>query len=281
MATVYCYNHTQIVPLETGTVSPIDLVVQRGYGIFDFLRVSQNKPLFIDDHLDRFFRSAEIMHLSIPETRAQVKAILFELIEKNNLPSSGCRLLIAGGPAPDGYTIQAPHLLIIQQPLVAPSKELNKKGLYLRSYQHQRQLSEVKTTDYLMAIWLQPWLKSHEADDLLYHYYGMVSECPRSNIFMVTKENLLVTPDANMLKGVTRKQILSLAAENNIRFEERPIKMHEFFQAKEAFITSSTKRITPIRQIDEHCFEPLAPQSLTERIFQLLVEKEENYLNAF
>jgi len=104
------------MPIEEAGVPVTDLLVQRGYGIFDFLRVAGNKPLFIEAHLDRFFHSAATMRLGIPQTREEIKTIVSVLIAKNQLAYSGIRMIIAGGDAPDGYTIEHPHLIIIQAP---------------------------------------------------------------------------------------------------------------------------------------------------------------------
>lgn len=274
MKNLYCFANNQIELIENAGVPVGDLMVQRGYGIFDFLRVQDNKPLFLQAHLDRFFNSAAIMRLNIKETREQVIELVNQLIQKNNIPSSGIRLLIGGGDAPDGYTITAPHLIIIQQPLTAPADYLAEMGIHLVSYNYTRQLAEVKTIDYLMAIWLQPWMKSLGGDDILYHNGGIITECPRSNIFMVTADNVLVTPNSGMLKGITRNNILSIAAENNIPFEERPIHLNEFALAKEAFITSSTKRMTLVRQIDANLLDNSNKGSLSGILFDLLLTKE-------
>ena len=231
----------------------------------------------MDAHLDRFFNSAAIMRLNIKETREELIGLVHQLIEKNNIPSSGIRLLIGGGDAPDGYTITAPHLIIIQQPLVAPLDQLDENGIHLVSYNYTRQLAEVKTIDYLMAIWLQPWMKSLGGDDILYHQGGIITECPRSNIFMVTADNVLVTPNSGMLKGITRNNIISLATENNINFEERPINLNEFATAKEVFITSSTRRITPVRQVDAFKFILNQVPSISNTLFELLLKKEQKF----
>lgn len=271
---LFCFANNQIQSIESAGVPVTDLLVQRGYGIFDFLRVANDKPLFIDDHLDRFFHSAQVMRLNIPQTRADIKAIVNELIQKNKLPYSGMRLLIAGGDAPDGYTIEHPHLIIIQAPLAEPTVHLPETGIKLATYNYQRQIPEVKTTDYLMAIWLQPWMKEQGADDILYHHNGVVSECPRSNFFLVTKDNVLVTASKNMLKGVTRKNILNICATHHIPFEERDVNISEFTDAKEAFITSSTKRIIPVHQINDLTLKPIYQHSVAKKIYDLLVSLE-------
>jgi branched-chain amino acid aminotransferase len=271
---IYCFANNQIQLIEKAGVPVTDLLVQRGYGIFDFLRVAGDQPLFIDDHLDRFFHSAEKMRLTIPQTREDIKTIVKELIQKNQLAYSGIRMIIAGGDAPDGYTIEHPHLIIIQAPLAEPTLHLPETGIKLATYAYQRQIPDVKTTDYLMAVWLQPWMKEQGADDILYYYNDIVSECPRSNFFLVTKDHTLVTAQQNMLNGITRKNIIKVCEAHSLPFEIRDIQLNELKEAKEAFITSSTKRIIPVHQIDEIIYQSNDASSVAKNIYDLLVELE-------
>ena len=273
MSTLYCYINKQFLPVEEAGVSVTDLLVQRGYGIFDYLRVANNKPLFLEDHLERFYNSSNTMRLQLKETKEEVLQIVHELIKMNNLSYSGIRLIIGGGDSADGYTIFEPSLLIIQQPLVAPPDSLTVQGIRLASFEYQRQLPRVKTTDYLMAIHLQPWMKEQGADDILYYSNGIVRECPRSNFFMI-KNGKIITSANQMLLGITRKNILKIAAENNIPFEERDITIEEVKTADEAFITSSTKRVTVVRQIDEYILPTITENSIAFKLFALLKEKE-------
>ena len=274
MKPIYCFAQNQISLIENAGVPVGDLLVQRGYGIFDYLRVANNKPLFIEAHLDRLFNSANIMRLTIKQSKEDIKKIVYELIEKNNIPFSGIRLIIAGGDAPDGYTITAPHLIIIQQPLEAPPTQMADQGIHLVSHFYQRQLAEVKTTDYLMAVYLQPWMKSVGGDDILYYNNDSVSECPRSNVFMISQDNTIVTPANNMLKGITRKNIIAVAAAHHLKLEQRDISLDEMKKAKEVFITSSTKRITPVSGLDEQNFSLEGPNSISAQIFSHLLALE-------
>jgi branched-subunit amino acid aminotransferase/4-amino-4-deoxychorismate lyase len=271
---IYCFAQNQISLLESAGVPVGDLLVQRGYGIFDYLRVANNKPLFIEAHLDRLFNSAKIMRLTIAQSKEDLKKIVADLIEKNNIPFSGIRLIIAGGDAPDGYTITKPHLIIIQQPLEAPPVQMATKGIQLVSHFYQRQLAEVKTTDYLMAVYLHPWMKGQGADDILYYNNDSVSECPRSNIFMISQDNTIVTPVNNMLKGITRKNIIAVAEAHHLKLEQRDISLSEMKKAKEVFITSSTKRIIPVAGLDEQNFSLEGSNSLSAQIFDHLLALE-------
>jgi D-alanine transaminase/branched-chain amino acid aminotransferase len=124
-----------------------------------------------------------------------------------------------------------------------------------------------------MAIHLQPWMKEQGADDILYYSNDIVRECPRSNFFIV-KNGTLITAANNMLLGITRKNIIKIAIENNIPVEERDFTIAELKTADEAFITSSTKRVTAVKQIDDYVLPVITEQSIAYKLFSLLKEKE-------
>ncbi len=277
MENVSCYYNGHISSFSQTGMSLNDLLVQRGYGIFDYLRVVDNQPLFVADHLDRLYQSASLMHMQVPESKESILKIVVELVAKNNMPYSGLKLIVSGGDSSDGYTLEQPRLTIIQQPLPVPSNKFSVNPFVLMSHPFQRQLPEVKTTDYLMAIYLQPKLKSFGGQDILYTHEGMVRECPRSNIFMINEQGHVITPKEQILKGITRKNILAVASENGIPVEERAISLEEIKKAKGAFIASSTKRIIPVSKIDESVISTDSP--ILEKIFNLLVQKEQAYIN--
>ena len=274
MNTPICYCNGKLIPYSASSISLNDLGLQRGYGIFDFLRVTENVPLFWEDHLDRFYHSAKEMRLPVAQTRDELQSIIIELININELPHSGIKIVLTGGASTDGYSIGSPNLFIIQQAIAAPLATIFLPGFKLFTFPHQRQLPEVKTTDYLMAIRLQPWLKERGGDDILYHHNGLVTECPRSNFFIITENDILVTPGKNILKGITRKQLFTIAASIGIATEEREISIEDIQQAKEAFITSSTKRIIPVTQVDTKLFTPFAAHSITDQLFKAFCEWE-------
>jgi branched-subunit amino acid aminotransferase/4-amino-4-deoxychorismate lyase len=91
---------------------------------------------------------------------------------------------------------------------------------------------------------------------------------------MVTQNNTIVTPSRNMLKGITRKNIIEVAATHHLQLEQRDISLSEMKQAKEVFITSSTKRIIPVVRLDEQNFSPEGPNSLSAQIFDHLLALE-------
>jgi D-alanine transaminase/branched-chain amino acid aminotransferase len=224
-----------------------DLAIQRGYGIFDFFKTINGRIMFLDDHLDRFYHSAAEMRLPVRQTRDEIRAMLSALMAKNDLPDSGIRITLTGGYSPDGYTPAEPNMIITQQPFSSPA--WNERGIKLITHPHLRQLAAVKTLDYLMAIWLQPAIKQNGADDVLYHHNGMIKECPRSNFFIVNTDNEVLTSKEQVLRGVVRKQLLQMNSAG-LKIIEKEISLEDLKRCKEAFITSSTKNVLAVTEID-------------------------------
>ena len=272
MSSLFLYINNQFLPATDGSLPVSDLSIQRGYALFDYLKVVNGIPLYVDDHLDRLFHSAEQLHLPIIHTREALKDIIRQLMQHNHQPHSGIRITLTGGNSPDGYSIAAPNLIISQSPLQLPTPEAVERGIKLMTYPHQRQLPHVKTTDYVMAIWLQLQVKEQGADDILYYNEASISECPRANIFMV-KEGKLITPAQNILKGVIRKHVLQLAADM-LPVEERDIPLQELKLAEEVFITSTTKQVLPVRQVDEVVLFKEGPGRITTQLLHLLQEQQ-------
>lgn len=272
----WIYLNDGFVEEEKACLHYTDLSFQRGYGVFDFFRLIENRPLFLDDHVDRFFTSAAGLHLPVPFSKEDLKGIVQQLITKNNLPNTGIRLNLTGGYSTDGYSISRPNLIISQHSFNRPSKEQTEIGVKLISYPYQRQLPSIKTIDYITAIWLQPLIKEQGADDVLYHEDGYISECPRSNFFMVSSDDKVITPAENILKGITRKNLLSII-QKEFKLEERPIRLEELKTAKEAFITSTTRLILPVRSLDDHTF-PL--NSTSQKLLQLFKTEVDSWVGV-
>ncbi len=237
-----------LVPADQASIHVSDLALQRGYGIFDFFKVIEGRPIFLDNHLDRFYRSAYRMQLQPILSEYDLREKISDLIAANNLEQSGVRITLTGGYSADGYTPSRPNLVITEQTLTLPSS-IQEPGINLMTYSYQRQLSDIKTIDYLMAVWLQDKIRESGASDVLYHYNDLITECPRANFFMVNSSNVLITPANYILKGITRQQILEIAA-GEMKVEERDIRKEEIFDAKEVFITSTTRHLLPVKSID-------------------------------
>lgn len=274
MSDKYTYINGQIVLESEAKLLVSDLAVQRGYGIFDFLKTVNGKPIFIEDYFNRFYNSAKEMHLNIGLDRTQLHHAISNLLAKNNIANASLKLILTGGYSEDGYQIAKPNLVIVQAPFEYDKSSFD-KGLKLLSHNFQRQLPTVKTIDYLQAIRLQPELKLKQADDLLYHNNGEVRECPRANIFIV-KGNEVLTPSTAILRGITRSKILSIKLDG-VNIKEQDFTLDAVANADEAFISSSTKNILPVLSLDGKPIGDGKPGKITTALSERLLEMINNY----
>lgn len=243
----YISINTELFPEADAKIHVSDLSIQRGFGIFDFLKTINGEPIFIENHFDRFYNSAKELNLKLNYDRENLLQAVKALMEKNNIPNSGIKFILTGGLSMDGYTVGEPNLLITQSPFEYDPSGFE-KGTTLVSYNHQRQLALVKTIDYLQAILLQPYIKQNGAEDVLYHQDGVVRECPRANFFII-KDQKIMTAKTGILSGITRSKILEMEVPGYSLVEE-DFTLADMAQADEAFITSSTKNVTPVLEID-------------------------------
>jgi len=273
---MYVYLNNDFIPAEEARIHVSDLSIQRGYGIFDFFRVRNGVPLYVEDHLERFIQSAAYMHLASPYDKVRLQEILNELIGRNELSEAGIRMILTGGYSPDAYQPVEPNLIIQQSPLTFEDN-LVPKSVRVITHEYIRDIPQAKTINYTMGIWLQKRIKEHQADDVLYHKNGVVTEFPRCNFFIVTKNNTLVTPIKDALMGVTRKMILEHCAEE-FKIAEGPVTLEDVRQAKEAFLTSSTKRVQSVVKIDDHVVGDGKPGEVTTAVLKTLLQVEKNYV---
>ncbi|PVD50773.1 amino acid aminotransferase [Terrimonas sp.] len=272
MSWIYINDH--FLEEDKAAVNVNDLAVQRGYGVFDFFRTRDNKPLFLDDYLDRFFNSAKTLFISLPVNREQLKNVIYALIGKNNIPESGIRITATGGYSPDGYTPAQGNLIIQQQPLIPVSEEKKEHGIKIITHEYMRDLPAVKSINYVMGVWLQKQVKEKQADDVLYVKNNLITEFPRSNIFMVNGGGKLLTPANNVLAGITRKKVLALAPEI-LPAATADIPLHELKNAAEVFMTSTTKRILPVVEMDGIKIGDGRPGAITKALYKLFTQMEE------
>lgn len=242
----FCFADGKIIPTQSATIHPMDLGLIRGYGIFDFFRTSGYTPLFLEDYLDRFTASAAKTHLPLSYSREELRAIVGELIEKNDLHDGGLRMLLSGGVSENHFSPAEGKLFIFAESLSMPSEEKYRGGIKLLTLEYVRPIADIKTTNYALPVWHSVHWNRLGAEDVLYHWNGVVSESSRSNFFIV-RNGVIHTPDQYILLGITRKKILEIAGNVVIR----PITLEEVWDADEAFISSTTKVLLPVTQIDD------------------------------
>jgi branched-chain amino acid aminotransferase len=266
----FTYFNGEILAAEETRIHISDLAFLRGYGIFDFLRAINGKPIFVEDHLDRFELAAKTMGLHILENRERLREIIAEIIQLHPHELLGIKLILTGGYSPDGFTpAEQSNFLITAKPFTFSDPALGQK---LMSYEYRREIPEVKTLSYIPPIQMLPKLRAMQADDFLYFKDGLISESSRSNVFII-KDQKVITPKTGVLLGITRKYVIH-ACRGIFEVEERDVTLAETLTADEVFITSSNQRIVPILQIDHQIINGGQTGAVTKKLQKLLLKEE-------
>ncbi len=260
------YVNGEYVSEEEARISVGDLGILRGYGIFDFLRTYRGVPFRLDDHLARLERSASLIELPLPWARAELAAIIRETLGRNTHPESYIRIVVTGGQSADGITpADIPTLIVLVTPAPIDDPKLFDDGVKLVTTRTDRTLPTAKTINYIPAVLALKKAKAAGAFEALYvNAEGIALECTRSNLFII-RDGRLITPETGILHGITRKVALERAA-GICEVELRSLPLDEVKGADEVFITSSTKEVLPVVQIDDAIIGDGKPGSLTIRI---------------
>ncbi len=273
--TAWWYIDGRWVHPHEATLSINDVAVLRGYSAFEALRTYDRRPFHLHEHLQRLYHSAELIELKIPWSREQITTIIQEIIARNTYRHAAIRLLVTGGETEDSILpIGKPVLAILITPLGERDMQRFAQGYKLITTNLQRIAPEAKTTSYLAAIRaLKEATRRHAADALFVNEQGHVLEATRSNFF-IFRGDTLITPREGVLIGITRNVVLGLA-QGRFAIEERPIPLAELEQADEAFITSSSKEIVPVVQIDDLLIAEGKPGPKTYELEQRFIQMVE------
>lgn len=245
-----CYLNGSIVPASEANLKLNDLALTRGYGIFDYFVFQRYQPRFLENYLDRFFGAIEFLRMQCPYSREEVRLAIHQLIAANEVPDGGIKLLLTGGYTTDGYTPAMGNFVILQSRYPSVPDRILENGGSIALYQHQRELPNVKSINYMTGIYILPWLKEQGADYPLYHDGTYLRESDRSNVGLIDKDGTLITPKDKILLGVTRMKVLEAARSLGMRVEEREVLISELDSAVEVFFTSSIKGALPIVSVD-------------------------------
>lgn len=248
----YCFFNGEVMPLEEARVSISDIGLLRGFGIYDALTVIKGKPLHFHDHYERIAQGAEALGLKVPITEKVAEEKTIEIVLKSGfLDRANVRMILTGGETIGGieFNPSEPTFYILTENWHSLPPETYKSGVRVITEEFMREWPRVKSTNYIRAVTLQEKKKKEGALEVLYIWDGKVFECATSNVFLV-KNGIIITPDTNVLLGVTRKIVLKLS-EKDYKIERREVSFQELKSADEVFITASFKDIVPVVKVDD------------------------------
>ncbi len=248
-----------------------------GDGVFETLKIANNKILFWEDHYFRLMASLRIVRMDIPMsfTMEYIEEQILDLVRAMNIHESA-RVRFTAYRNSEGFYLPHNNSIVF---VIQASKLDNLKynydpiqfevDLYKDFIVPKQLLSTLKTTNKITNVTASIFAKENQLDTtLLLNENKNVIEAANGNLFMVM-ENKLITPPISegCLNGVMRKQIIALAKQmDSITVLESPISPFDLQKADELFITNCIIGIQPITKYRKKEFEVRVARQLIEKL---------------
>lgn len=223
--------------------------------IYEVLRVEQGKPLFIYDHLKRLFSGVEKVGHILSAKKNQLKQKIEQLSVTSETGSGNIKM--------EFYFVENKMAEIESRgffiPTRYPSKELYAKGITCMTLEKERMNPSVKASNSLLRNLTNDLIKKHKIYEVLLYSSHHITEGSRSNLFFIKDETIFTAPDELVLSGVMRKKVLEIIHQQKLPLKMEALAVEELSKISSAFITGTSPRVLPIRQIDEHIIQPNHP----------------------
>jgi branched-chain amino acid aminotransferase len=241
-------------------ISVYDHGLLYGDGVFEGIRIYNNKIFRLHEHIDRLYDSARGIQLEIPVNKEKMADAMLSTVEANGKHEGYIRALVTRGSGSLGLDPRKttdPQVIIIVDDIHLYPRELYDHGLDLCTVatirNHPAALSpRIKSLNYLNNIIAKmEAIRAGCLEAVMLNFKGEVAEGSGDNIFIV-KHGILKTPplDAGILEGVTRNVVLELARGAHIPVQETALTRHDLYAADECFLSGTAAEVIAVVKID-------------------------------
>jgi len=229
-------------------------ILKDGTSIYEVIRIEQGIPVFLEDHLNRLFYSAELSNLNIDESYCDFETLIEQLILKNKIKQGKIKIVVHFNT--NKMNIEKNILIYFTQHYFPSEQEIKtgvKSGL-CRATRTNPNAKILNTNARLKANNIISENKFFEV--LLLDDDGFITEGSRSNVFFIKGDTIYTPPNSDILMGISRKNVIELCSKNNIKINERKIHSSEISEIDSVFISGTSLKVLPLRTIDNDTFNP-------------------------
>jgi len=273
------YVNGSFVPLSEARVSILDRGFLFADGIYEVSAVLDGKLVDNDSHLARLERSVGEISLKLPESRERIIEIQKQLIQRNKLANGLVYLEVTRG-ADTGRDFAFPKgvkptLILFTSVKDIVNAESARTGIGVITVPDIRWTRrDIKSVALLAQVLAKQAAAEAGAGEAWMIEDGKVTEGGSSSAFILTQDDVIVTRQngSEILPGCTRKAVVKLAEERQLRVEERPFSIDEALKAKEAFITSASSFVQAVVSIDGKTVADGKPGPMARRLREIYVD---------
>jgi len=233
-----CFYKNALVDISEAIIDPRDSGFSRGLCVNEFVPIFSGTPFYLEAHLERLKQSATLLNFEID--LQELENICHKLIASNTVSEGYLKIFIVGGRSDDLCPKEEPYLLV----LTGQPRPCFPTFSRLKLVEAKRTFPLCKSNNYLEGYLAQMEAEKLGFSDALLFDDGQVRETATANFFAVVNDRV-ITPKSDVLNGITRDIVLELS-----NGAQRDISVDEVGAIDEAFLTSSSRMITPVLQID-------------------------------
>lgn len=231
----------------------------RGYnfgdGIYEYVRIYDNKLFTAKEHFERLLRSAGEIGLELDHTVASLTELVRELAQVNNVTNGGVYMQVTRGAAPRDHAFPTPPVAPVLTAFVKsyerPFKALE-EGVSVVTTDDIRWLRcDIKSLNLLGNVLAKEYATKYNATEAVQHRDGTVTEGASSNVYAI-KDGVVYTHPANnlILNGITRQVIKWICEDEQITFKDEAFSVEFLKGADEVIISSTSAEVMPVVKID-------------------------------
>ena len=269
------YMDGTYLPLAEATIPIADRGFFRSDITYDAIHVWKGRIYRLQEHIERFRASMTGLRMDLALTDDEISDILVDLVRRTGYRDAFIMVMCSRGIQPPGT--RDPRLCrnrlyaYVQPFLWIANEEQRRRGLKMALSKTQRIPSEALDQRVKNFHWLDLTMSLFEAYDrgaevtILPLADGTVTEGPGFNVFFV-KDGVLVTPERNVFEGITRRSVIEIAGELQMRCEVRAVHGNELSAADEIFTATTAGGITPVTEFEGRPIGNGKPGPITTRI---------------
>src|SRR6478752_897243 len=258
-----------------------------GEGVYETLRTYSGQPFLFDRHMRRLRKSASMLSLSVPAANEEIDRRFRETMKAAGLGTQGreayLRILVTRGIGELTYDPAAcgdPTIVIIAKPHVDPPVDAFERGVMVALVDivrnHPGSVNPLIKSNNLLnnALAMQEAFRRGAFEGVMRNYRGELAECTTANLFVVKDGKALTPPlDAGLLAGITREYLFEVGRDTGIAVREQTLRDADLLGAGEAFLTSTTRELVPIVQVDDRTVGFGAPGPVTRALLDAYRKK--------
>tara|TARA_B100001059_G_scaffold154190_1_gene153876 strand:+ start:1265 stop:2158 length:894 start_codon:yes stop_codon:yes gene_type:complete len=275
---IIIYVDGELILKTDASVSVYDSGFMMGDGIWEGIRLVNEKWLFLDDHIDRLFEGAKAIDLDIGLTKAEIKQELFKTQKANKMTDKAhARLMVTRGVKSKpfqrpSYSLNGPTIVIIMEHSEDATDNPPIKLATVSQVRGNPMVQDPKLNSHSKLNCILACIQAEKAgadEALMLDPHGFVSTTNSCNFFIVKNDQVWTSTGDYCMNGITRKKVIEICISNKIPIFEKNFSLVDVYSADEAFITGTLGSLVSVESIDGRLIENNANYSMTERLLHL------------